>query len=191
MQEENAIQTADNGSPLENSNDAIYGDREHSNLGETLEVNTSEKLPKPRARRARSQDDCHVQEAFKILQNMNERYSRNQSQMLPNRFSVYGQHVANKLLTYSLRTAAIVEHKVNNILFEVDMGVYETISLHGQDLGSLTDHTSSCISISENPSDLNNTTVSSQSYEVIQPSHFLIVTTPNVGTDLNSPTCEN
>lgn len=42
-----------------------------------------------------------------------------------NSCSIYGQYVANKLMNYSDRTRAIVEHKINNILFEADMGNFD------------------------------------------------------------------
>ncbi|XP_032672823.1 uncharacterized protein LOC116844848 isoform X2 [Odontomachus brunneus] len=71
-----------------------------------------------------SQDDRRVEQSFDALQDM---YSPARAQFMPlqDRFSTYGEHVANKLRTYSTRTQAIVEHAINNILFEADMGNYE------------------------------------------------------------------
>ncbi|XP_046686416.1 uncharacterized protein LOC124372094 [Homalodisca vitripennis] len=40
---------------------------------------------------------------------------------------VYGEHVAMKLKSYSKRTQAFVQHHVNNILFEADMGRYDEL----------------------------------------------------------------
>lgn len=41
------------------------------------------------------------------------------------RFDTYGQHIANKLRTYTTKAEVIVEHLINNILFEADMGQYD------------------------------------------------------------------
>ncbi|XP_047104849.1 uncharacterized protein LOC124743995 [Schistocerca piceifrons] len=38
--------------------------------------------------------------------------------------AVYGEHVANKLRALDHRTRAIVQHAINNVLFEADMGKY-------------------------------------------------------------------
>lgn len=39
--------------------------------------------------------------------------------------SVFGQHVGNKLRNYSSRTRVYVEHAINNILFEADLGKFD------------------------------------------------------------------
>lgn len=50
--------------------------------------------------------------------------------------AIYGQYVTSKLETYSPRCKSIVQHLINNILFDADMGKYEEPpslqSLHNQ-----------------------------------------------------------
>lgn len=47
--------------------------------------------------------------------------------------STFGQHIANKLLKYSSRTRAMVEHAINNIIFEADIGKYDEQGQFGGD----------------------------------------------------------
>lgn len=42
----------------------------------------------------------------------------------PDEWVTYGQHVANKLRKYDSQTSSIVQHYINNILFDADMGRY-------------------------------------------------------------------
>lgn len=39
--------------------------------------------------------------------------------------AIFGQHVANKLDTYTPKTRAFVEHSINNIIFDADLGRFE------------------------------------------------------------------
>ncbi len=41
---------------------------------------------------------------------------------------VYGEHVSMKLRSYTERTRSIVQHLVNNILFEADMGKFNDVA---------------------------------------------------------------
>ncbi|XP_014476706.1 PREDICTED: uncharacterized protein LOC106745531 [Dinoponera quadriceps] len=75
-------------------------------------------------KRKLSQDGRRVDQSFDALQDAHM-YSYARAQLMQDRFSTYGEHVANKLRMYSTRTQAIVEHAINNILFEADMGNYE------------------------------------------------------------------
>jgi len=43
-------------------------------------------------------------------------------------WSTYGEHVGNKLRGYSKQTSSIVQHFINNLLFEADMGKYDANS---------------------------------------------------------------
>ncbi|GLV38630.1 hypothetical protein CBL_05629 [Carabus blaptoides fortunei] len=43
----------------------------------------------------------------------------------PDTFSVYGQHIANKLRSYSKNTQTEVEHAINNVLYTADKGEYD------------------------------------------------------------------
>lgn len=107
-------------------------DNDQSNLtvDETDECNLLEKETRNSSKRSRkmklSQDGHRVEQSFDTLQDMYS-YAPARTQFMPlqDRFSTYGEHVANKLRTYSTRTQAIVEHAINNILFEADMGNYE------------------------------------------------------------------
>jgi len=38
---------------------------------------------------------------------------------------IFGQHVATKLDTYTPKTRAYVEHSINSIIFEADIGRFE------------------------------------------------------------------
>ncbi|KAK7578149.1 hypothetical protein V9T40_010354 [Parthenolecanium corni] len=58
----------------------------------------------------------------KILFNMLKKLRKRDS------CDVYGEHVAMKLRNYSERTRSIVQHLVNNILFEADMGKFNDVS---------------------------------------------------------------
>jgi hypothetical protein len=63
-------------------------------------------------------EDPRVAEAYKILKEVSERNEKRDDCV------VYGEHVAHKLRGYDSRTCAIVQHHINNILFEADMGKY-------------------------------------------------------------------
>lgn len=39
--------------------------------------------------------------------------------------AAFGDYIASKLRGYSHKTKCFVQHKINNILFEADMGMYE------------------------------------------------------------------
>lgn len=46
----------------------------------------------------------------------------------PDEWSIYGQHVGNKLRKYNKQTGIMVQHLINSILFEADFGKYEVSS---------------------------------------------------------------
>lgn len=105
-------------------------DNDQSNLtvDETDDCNLLEKgAASKRSKKMKlSQDGRRVEQSFDALQDAHMySYAPARAQFMPDRFSTYGEHVANKLRTYSTRTQAIVEHAINNILFEADMGNYE------------------------------------------------------------------
>lgn len=102
-----------------------YNPREDSPLGK--EIAGPSPLPKRTRKAKKLQNDHRVEQAIGMLQDTQAcAISRPQYvPLMPDRFSTYGEHVANKLRTYSMRTQAIVEHAINNILFEADMGNYE------------------------------------------------------------------
>ena len=76
-------------------------------------------LPK---RTRKNEEHSIVDMAFQILKDSHERCTTSTKS---DRFSTYGEHIANKLRTYPGKVVSIVEHKINNILFEADMGCYD------------------------------------------------------------------
>lgn len=130
-----------------NDSNAMIFKNEPSNLttGETtdncisqensqLERKTDVSPPVMPHKKMRNSQNGHVHDhAIDVrdeLQDTPTRYVAASSQYVPlvqDRFATYGEHVANKLRTYNQRTQAIVEHAINNILFEADMGNYEKI----------------------------------------------------------------
>lgn len=62
--------------------------------------------------------DPRADEAYRILKDTYESKIRDKSQ-------AFGNHVASKHREYSKRTKAYVEHYINNILFDADMGKYD------------------------------------------------------------------
>lgn len=64
-------------------------------------------------------EDQRLEEAFKILKRP---YPTSRA---PDDWSIYGEHVGNKLRGYSKQASSIVQHLMNNLLFEADMGKYD------------------------------------------------------------------
>lgn len=95
---------------------------EEDEINSCFEPSTSAKhLPKvKRQKRVSSIDDTRLDEAFNIL----KQSSLTQQRPLSGN-AIFGQHLANKLDTYTHKTRAVVEHSINNILFEADLGRYE------------------------------------------------------------------
>lgn len=87
-------------------------------------VLTSESIPNPvfvtpkakRSRKEESKEDPRVQKAFDIMEKSIERDPA----------GVYGEHVAMKLRSYDSHTFSIVQHLINNTLFNADMGKYKS-----------------------------------------------------------------
>ncbi|XP_053970934.1 uncharacterized protein LOC128872351 isoform X1 [Hylaeus volcanicus] len=98
--------------PLTNSASIMESDSS-SNQSPTTPV-----PPKRRRRVSERKDDGRLEKAFQIL-NTSLPWEQ------PDECDTYGKHVANKLRSYSNRTRVRVEHAINNILFEADMGNYE------------------------------------------------------------------
>lgn len=69
----------------------------------------------PKKKKKTNLVDQRLEEAFEILKRP---YPTTTS---PDDWSVYGQHVANKLRRYPKQTSSIVQHFINNLLFEADM----------------------------------------------------------------------
>lgn len=64
-------------------------------------------------------EDPRVSEAYRILKDTYESKIRDKIQ-------AFGNHVASKHREYSKRTKAYVEHYINNILFDADLGKFES-----------------------------------------------------------------
>lgn len=69
----------------------------------------------PKAKRSRKEDP-QVLKAFNIMEKSIERDAA----------GVYGEHVAMKLRSYDSHTFSIVQHLINNTLFNADMGKYKS-----------------------------------------------------------------
>lgn len=69
--------------------------------------------------RLQSEENPRIREAIKMLGAVSS------SPLQADECGVYGQHVGNKLRHYSKMTQAIVQHNINNILFNADMGQYD------------------------------------------------------------------
>ena len=80
--------------------------------------------PKPK-RMKHDKGDTQLNEALQLLKDTHNRYTMSQSQLPADRFNIFSQHVAAKLRTYTPRTQVYVEHAINNILFEADIGYYD------------------------------------------------------------------
>ncbi|XP_077283571.1 uncharacterized protein LOC143909453 [Arctopsyche grandis] len=60
-----------------------------------------------------------AEETYNIMQALKRRNERDSS-------STFGEHIANKHRTYSSRTKTMVEHFISKLIFEADMGRYES-----------------------------------------------------------------
>lgn len=73
----------------------------------------------PKKKKKTNLVDEHLQEAFDILKRPYP------TSTAPDEWSIYVEHVGNKLRGYPKQTAYIVQHLINNLLFEADMGKYD------------------------------------------------------------------
>jgi len=96
----------------------------NNGLNDVQETSTTN-VPKPSVKRPRKKyntsDDSRLEEAFNIL----KQSASSQQQQPLSGSAIFGQHVASKLDTYTPKTRAFVEHSINNILFEADIGRFE------------------------------------------------------------------
>jgi len=88
---------------------------------ETVEEPFCVPVQPPRKKTKSQVSDKCIEEAMEILKRPYPTLST------PDEWSVYGEHLANKLRKYSSRTSSIVQHRFNNILFEADMGNYDIV----------------------------------------------------------------
>ncbi|XP_063919880.1 uncharacterized protein LOC135134921 isoform X2 [Zophobas morio] len=99
---------------------------------EDVPVLSTENVKSPRGRPPKpkkmkhDKGDTQLNEALQLLKDTHNRYTMSQSQLPADRFNIFSPHVAAKLRTYTPRTQVYVEHAINNILFEADIGYYDT-----------------------------------------------------------------
>lgn len=70
--------------------------------------------------------DFQIDESFNILKYTNA-LTNSQFTLRHDECTSYGQYVENKIRNYSSKTRSIVQHQINNILFEADMGKFDKI----------------------------------------------------------------
>lgn len=68
----------------------------------------------------RKKEDPRIEEAFQIMKDVAGK-KRDEC-------DVFGEHVANKLRKYDNHTRVLVEHHINNILFDADIKMYSQTS---------------------------------------------------------------
>jgi len=69
-----------------------------------------------------AESDPRIEEAFSILKksasNMNSQHDE---------CTTYGLYVGNKIRNYTPKTRALIQHYINNLLFDADMGKYDFV----------------------------------------------------------------
>ncbi|XP_050064604.1 uncharacterized protein LOC126553492 [Aphis gossypii] len=114
-----------------NESETVLDDENSENVAECEltqkdhEINAEFSIPvqPPKKKKNQVSDKC-IEEAIEILKRPYP------TAPTPDEWSVYGQHLANKLRKYTPHTSSIVQHYFNNILFEADMGKYEIDNRH-------------------------------------------------------------
>lgn len=90
---------------------------------ETQIVDVPKPAPKiPKRKKHQQTEDPRINEAFDILKNVSAKSLQDND----DECGVYGKHVANKLRNYNKRTRAIVQYHFNNIMFQADLGQFDT-----------------------------------------------------------------
>ncbi|XP_066263077.1 transcription factor Adf-1-like [Euwallacea similis] len=109
-----------------NTPQVIAGDEVETQVSEMTTVNTSECVTtqnrKNRRRPNSTVENSKIDETTNILKSV-----ASNKQLKADECNVYGRHVANKLRSYTKRTRNMVQHYINNILFNADMGQYDNI----------------------------------------------------------------
>lgn len=108
------------GSPVGGNDDDYVLTRSTSPAVLLSDTRDNMQPPVPKGVRKNEEEDPRISMAFQILKDTHSRVN------LANRdrFTTYGEHVGNKLRRYSDKVAALVEHKINNILFNLDIAYY-------------------------------------------------------------------
>lgn len=134
--------------------------------------------PRNRHRKKRKMENPRIEEAFGIIKN----YKATRSP-----YSAYGQHIAQKLSGYSNRTRALVEHSINNILFDADMGLFDRSTATVTRMNQLQpDRYSITTPISSPPFSHDHSSASATSYrEITSPDIPNPNSTPENSTNIN------
>lgn len=71
--------------------------------------------------------DAQLKDVVDLMKNVGNKIcaSKPASQISKSTDVAFGEYIASKLCGYSHNTKCFVQHKINNILFEADMGIYE------------------------------------------------------------------
>ncbi|GBM17044.1 Elongation of very long chain fatty acids protein 7 [Araneus ventricosus] len=94
-------------------------------MPELSNVPASTPAETPRAssiKRKRQQEDPRIEEAFIILKKVNKNMEDSSKEDL---LDIYGHYVVSKMKKYSAQTQLVVEHEINKILYQADMGCYD------------------------------------------------------------------
>lgn len=73
-----------------------------------------------RKKKTKHIEDPRVTDAYAVITDLKSNISAQKKDGC----SAYGEHIGFKLRSYNSYTRAIVEHHINNIIFNADMGVY-------------------------------------------------------------------
>lgn len=73
-----------------------------------------------RKRRCGTDGDSDIAEVLQVLKNMSA------SSSVRDDASVFGEHIANKIRKMDPTTISTVQHHINNIIYQAEMGVYSS-----------------------------------------------------------------
>ncbi|KAF5276793.1 hypothetical protein FQR65_LT16172 [Abscondita terminalis] len=106
-------------------------DTEDVSLSENRPSASMEQPKRGKKRQATTQENPLAFEALRILKDTHSRYIASQTPtVVQDRFYTYGQHVGNKMRSYTPTLQNIVEHEINNVLFRADMGQYNSAAYY-------------------------------------------------------------
>lgn len=127
----------DNTRQVSDSEETTNNDAEQIGTGDTAEEKAEEPIFAETAKRRKlfvapkstpkkSKEDPRVTEAYSVLSSLKQKMFENPRDDC----CVYGEHIALKLRSCDTMTRAIVQHHMNNILFNADMGQYAQFYHH-------------------------------------------------------------
>lgn len=94
--------------------------------------------------------DAQLKDVVDVIKTVGNKIGTNKPVAHKSTDDAFGEYIASKMRGYSHNTKSFVQHKINNILFEADMGMYEqpghtvpvTISVPQETNSTSTDYTS-------------------------------------------------